>query len=143
PQETFAVTSPAIRNEHFTRAHTADGNDEPLPLALSHAPEGTQSFAIIMDDPDAPGGTFTHWVLYDIPPDVREVSGARPSGVPGRNDFQGLGYHGPKPPPHHGDHRYRIRAFALDTSLGLPRGASRSQVEAAMQGHVIDQARLD
>ena len=143
PQETFAVTSRAIKNDHITRAHAADGNDEPLPLELSHAPDGTQSFAVIMDDPDAPDGSFTHWVLFDIPADVREVSGETPRGVAGRNDFQGLGYHGPKPPPHQGEHRYRIRAFALDTALGLPPGATRREVETAMRGHVIDQAELD
>jgi Raf kinase inhibitor-like YbhB/YbcL family protein len=143
PQETFAITSHAIKNEHISRAHTADGNDEPLPLELSHPPDGTQTFAVIMDDPDAPKGTFTHWVLFDIPADVREVSGASPRGVPGRNDSQGVGYYGPKPPPHHGDHRYRIRAFALDTALGLPAGSTRREVEAAMKGHVIDEAQLD
>ena len=100
-----------------------------------------------MTDPDAPGGTFIHWVLYDIPAVTREL----PVGVPkqgqlsdnsrqGKNDFGKIGYGGPCPPG--GTHHYVFSLYALDTTLGLPAGASRSQVESAMKGHVLARGEL-
>jgi Raf kinase inhibitor-like YbhB/YbcL family protein len=111
---------------------TADGLDRPPDLRWAHAPDGTRSLVLIMDDPDAPSGTFTHWVRYDLP-----------EGKDGRNDFQTVGYRGPAPPPRHGGHRYFFHLYALDVdSLGLPPGAPRMQVEEAMRGHVLDETTL-
>jgi Raf kinase inhibitor-like YbhB/YbcL family protein len=115
-------------------------------LTWSGVPEGARSFALIVDDPDAPAGTFTHWVLHDIPADVRELSenvpGATP-GVSGRNSFHKTGYGGPCPPPGDEAHRYRFVLHALDTeTLGLSGGASRDEVEARMSGHVLATTQL-
>ena len=111
---------------------TADGLDRPPELRWTHAPDGTRSLVLIMDDPDAPSGAFTHWVRYDLP-----------QGKDGKNDFQTIGYRGPAPQRRQGSHRYFFHLYALDVdSLGLPPGAPRDQVERAMQGHVIDEATL-
>jgi len=117
-------------------------------LAWNAPPAGTVSLALIVTDPDAPGGTFVHWVLYGLPAETQEL----PEGVPtqgqladgsrqGRNDFGDLGYGGPCPPrgaPHH----YIFTLYALDAKLNLPVGATRAQVEAAMQGHVLTHGEL-
>src|SRR5262249_15565693 len=95
-------------------------------------------------DPDAPRGTFTHWLRYDIPADARELpAGDKETGVSGENDFQANGYGGPCPPPSHGAHRYFFRLFALGVdSLGVRQGAKRSEIEQAMQGHIVGQTEL-
>lgn len=97
-----------------------------------------------MDDPDAAKRTFTHWILFDIPPDVTGLKeGETGIGVGGRNDFQHEGYGGPCPPPNHPPHRYRFRLYALDVqSLGLEAAAKREQVEKSMEGHVLARAEL-
>jgi len=102
------------------------------------------SFALIVEDPDAPNGTFTHWVLFDIPGETRELpEGVSGIGVGGRNDFQHDHYGGPCPPPNHGAHRYYFRLSALDIeSLGLKAGARRSEVEEKMQGHMLAETQL-
>jgi hypothetical protein len=142
----FTLTSPALAgNERIEPDYTCDGRDAPPPLEWSHVPEGTRSLALVMDDPDAPSGTFTHWLLWDITPfdetdEPVDVSGR---GVPGRNDFQAIGYRGPCPPPHHGSHRYQLRLYALDLdTLDLEEGATREELERAMDGHVIERAEL-
>ncbi len=129
---------------------TCDGADVSPPLAWSGVPAGTVSFAVIADDPDAPGGTWLHWVLFNVPGtlaalpeglagtgELRQVGGARQ----GRNDFGKLGYGGPCPPPGRA-HRYFFRLYALDTSLPLKAGAARREVEQAMRGHVLGEATL-
>jgi len=127
--------------------YTCDGADSSPQLSWPAPPASTKSFALIMTDPDAPGGTFIHWVLYDIPAVTREL----PVGVPklgqlsdnsrqGKNDFGKIGYGGPCPPG--GTHHYVFSLYALDTTLGLPAGASRSQVESAMKGHVLARGEL-
>lgn len=124
--------------------HTCEGRDIPPDLRWTHSPEGTQSFVLIVDDPDAPRGTFTHWVRYDVPGDKNMITSEGPvQGKDGRNDFEVVGWRGPCPPPRHGNHRYFFRLHALDVpELGLARGASRREVEKAMDGHVIDTAEL-
>ena len=120
--------------------HTCDGDDHPPKLTWMHPPAGTKSFALIVDDPDAPNGTFTHWIQFDIPAAAGELSGAD-VGVSGRNDFQKDSYGGPCPPANHGEHRYFFKLHALDVeSLGLKPGAPREEVQRAMEGHVLDQA---
>ena len=134
--------------EPIPREHSRDGEDSHPALAWSDAPKGTRAFALIVDDPDAPRGTWVHWVLYDIPETVTELSasvakaGRHPAGgTHGRNDSNELGWSGPAPPRGHGVHRYVFHLYALDAKLGLPPGASRSEVDAAMKGHILAEAK--
>ena len=127
---------------------TCDGPDVSPKLTWSGSPANTQSFALIMDDPDAPVGTWVHWVLYDLPPDTKELSegvvkqeqlssGARQ----GRNDFGKIGYGGPCPPPGK-PHRYFFKLYALDAKLNLKAGATKAEVEGGMKGHILAQGEL-
>jgi Raf kinase inhibitor-like YbhB/YbcL family protein len=126
--------------------YTCDGANLSPALSWKDAPAGTQSLALIADDPDAPAGTWTHWILWNLPPQATLL----PEGVPpsetlangarqGRNNFQRLGYGGPCPPPGKA-HRYFFRLYALDARLDQKPGAVRSELEAAMQGHVLAQS---
>lgn len=141
---TFTLVSSSFREGGaIPRDHTCDGADRSPPLRWEGAPP-TASYVLIMDDPDAPVGTFTHWVLYDIPGDRTELAeGEQTVGLAGRNDFGRRGYGGPCPPRGRGAHRYFFRLSALDiSSLNLPPGAVRRDVESAMRGHVLATATL-
>ncbi len=146
---TFELTSSAIRPQHELPARfSCDGAQVSPPLAWSGAPPHTATFALIVDDPDAPHGTFTHWVLFNLPSDVDHLD-ERISPAPqldngasqGRNDFGRLGY-GPPCPPHGETHRYRFTLYALDAPLHMQAGATRQQALQAMQAHVLAQAQL-
>jgi len=123
---------------------TCDGENTAPVLRWAGEPSGTRSFALIMDDPDAPGGTWNHWLLWDIPASVHSLpdgSAKTSQGTPGTNDFGKRGYGGPCPPRGGGWHRYFFRLFALDTpSLGLPEGAKRAALERALKKHVVAEA---
>ena len=144
------LTSSAFRDgEEIPRAHSKDGGDVSPPLAWSGAPEATASFALVCDDPDAPRGTWVHWVLCDLPASTSalpagagEPGGPSSAGVPGKNDFGDLGWGGPAPPRGHGTHHYEFRLYALDRRLGLRSGASREELDRAIRGHVLAVARL-
>jgi Raf kinase inhibitor-like YbhB/YbcL family protein len=144
----FAITSPAFTNDgSIPSKYTCDaGPQNPSPaLAWKEPPAGTKSFALIMHDPDAPlAGGFTHWVLFDIPaPTTGLPEGFQPGsvGVSGNSGFRRAGYGGPCPPS--GVHHYHFMLSALDTaSLGLAAGATKADVEKAMQGHVLGTAEL-
>ena len=128
------------------KRNTCDGENLSPPLAWSETPSGARSIALIADDPDAPGGTFTHWLLFNVPPQTRALlEGASSSlpggGIQGRNGFGKVGYGGPCPPPGK-PHRYFFRVFALDNKLDLKPGASREEIEKAMQGHVLAQGEI-
>jgi Raf kinase inhibitor-like YbhB/YbcL family protein len=141
----LTLISPSFdHGELIPPRHTCEGADVSPRLKWMHTPEGTRTLALIVDDPDAPGGTFTHWVLFDIPADVEELpEGESGVGVAGRNDFQFEGYRGPCPPPNHPAHRYRFKLFALDVeALGLEDGASQEEVEGAIEGHILGQTEL-
>jgi len=124
--------------------YTCDGADKAPQLTWSAPPRGTRTFAVIADDPDAPSGTFTHWLLFNIDGEARALPGGEdPSGkaVAGTNGFARVGYAGPCPPKmllHH----YYFRLFALDAPLNLTPGASRDAIESAMQGHVLGEGTL-
>lgn len=129
--------------------YTCDGKNISPPIHWEDPPQETRSFALVVDDPDAPKNTFTHWVVYNIPADSREL----PEGitqeptlangaVQGKNSFGQLGFGGPCPPAKHGTHRYFFKIFALDQSLDLPPGASKEQVLQAMKGHILDKAEV-
>ena len=127
--------------------YTCDGADLSPPLAWHGVPPGTRSFVLIADDPDAPVGIWVHWVYYDIPASVTRLSEGLPAvdrppsgGTHGITDFRRLGYGGPCPPG--GTHRYFFKLYALDTVLGLEPWASKQQVKEAMEGHVLDTAKL-
>jgi Raf kinase inhibitor-like YbhB/YbcL family protein len=112
-----------------------------IPSKITGVPSEAKSLVLIVDDPDAPSGLFTHWLIWNIPPQTNSVAeGSAPKGVQGTNDFGTSGYRGPCPPP--GTHRYSFKIFALDRELDLRSGAKRSQVDAAMKGHVIAQGEL-
>ncbi|HSL20262.1 MAG TPA: YbhB/YbcL family Raf kinase inhibitor-like protein [Vicinamibacterales bacterium] len=119
---------------------TCDGKDEPPPLTVSSAPEGTRSFALIMDDPDAPGGTFTHWLAYDIPAGEGTLQAGTAKTL--QNSFGRSGYGGPCPPPGHGPHRYNFTLYALDVPSLSVGGKARRDLEAALGTHTLATARL-
>lgn len=124
--------------------HSCEGADESPPLSWSDAPGNARSFALIVDDPDAPVGVWVHWLLWDIPASTQSLpAGFEPGsvGVSGRNDFGRRGYGGPCPPRGHGPHRYFFRLFAVDRpSLGLVEGSNRKALENALAGHVVAKA---
>lgn len=143
-EQSFTLTCEAFANgEHIPRKYSCDGQDVSPPLSWMHAPSETRSFALIVEDPDAPDGTFTHWVLFDIPSSAAGLAEGEQTGIAGHNDFQGAGYGGPCPPPKHKAHRYFFRLHALDVeSLNLHAGASKADVLGAIDGHVLAQTEL-
>lgn len=149
PAMSLKLTSAAFQpGGTIPKKFTCDGPDVSPALAWSGAPAGTKSFALIMDDPDAPVGTWVHWVLYDLPAGMHELAEnvAKQEELPdgarqGRNDFRRIGYGGPCPPPGPA-HRYFFKLYALDAKLGLKPGATKADVEKAMKGHVLAQGEL-
>ncbi len=127
------------------RVHTCEGADLSPALEWEGEPPGTKAFTLIVDDPDAPVGTWNHWLLWDIPASVRALpQGFKPGqvGLSGTNDFGRQGYGGPCPPKGHGPHRYYFRLYALDAaSLNLAAGAKRAAVDRAIRGHVLAEAQ--
>jgi Raf kinase inhibitor-like YbhB/YbcL family protein len=137
------LTSEAFDDgEPIPRKHSCDGEDLCPPLAWRSVPEGTRALALIVHDPDAPSGDFIHWVAWNIDPEAGgfEEGGAAPAE--GTNGFGRQGYAGPCPPPGHGSHRYFFHLFALDAEPDLTPGADRDQLAAAIEGHVLGEARL-
>ena len=145
----LAISSSVFQEgDRIPTKYTCDGQDVSPPLAWSDLPSGTQSLALIVDDRDAPAGTFTHWVLFNIPSDSRELSEAvptqaqLPSGArQGRNDFRRIGYGGPCPPPGR-PHRYQFTLYALDQPLDLEAGVAKDRLLEAMQGHIVGEGQL-
>jgi Raf kinase inhibitor-like YbhB/YbcL family protein len=137
------LTSPAFAAEaEIPAAHTCDGKDLSPALTWDNPPASTKSLVILVEDPDALGRPFTHWLLYDLPPKTRQLPEGMPpqpfvaiGGGHGKNDFGRYGYGGPCPPS--GTHRYVFQIFALDRFLDLPAGATKAEVLAAMEGHVL------
>jgi len=125
--------------------HTCRGADVSPSLEWSGEPAGARSFALVADDPDAPAGTWTHWLLFDIPPGVHTLAqGYKPGslGLGGTNDFGKQGYGGPCPPKGHGPHRYFFKLYALDVdTLGLAPGVKAAVLARALRGHVLAEAR--
>jgi len=145
----FLLATPAFENgAMIPKKFTCDGPDVSPPLTWTEPPKSTKSFAVIVDDPDAPSGTWVHWVLYEVPADTRELSeGVRKDrqlsngALQGRNDFGKIGYNGPCP-PRGGPHRYFFKLYALDARANLKAGASKSDLERAMKGHILAQAEI-
>lgn len=145
----FQISSNAFsQNESIPKKFTCDGSDLSPQLSWTDPPTTAQSFALIMDDPDAPAGTWVHWVLYDLPSNTRELAEnvpnreQLPNGArQGRNDFNKIGYGGPCPPSGNA-HRYFFKLYALDTKLNLKSRALKADVERAMQAHIVAQSEL-
>jgi len=146
---TLQLASPAFaEGQPIPAAYTGDGADRSPPLRWGTAPARTRSFALICEDPDAPGGTWAHWVLYDVAASAAELpedlpkTGELPGGAKqGRNDFQRTGYGGPCPPPGP-PHRYRFHLYALGVEVHLAPGATRAALRAAMKGHILAEGLL-
>jgi hypothetical protein len=138
----MTIKSPAFQQGGDIPAKfTCDGGGTSPALQINGMPSGAKSLVLIVDDPDAPGGTFTHWLVWNIPPQTNSIAeGSGPKGVRGTNDFGKSGYGAPCPPS--GTHRYYFKVFALDRELALSSGAKRSQLEAAMKDHIIAQGEL-
>jgi Raf kinase inhibitor-like YbhB/YbcL family protein len=156
---TIRLTSPAFaEGGMIPKPYTCDGADKSPPLEWSGVPASARSLALICDDPDAPAGTWSHWVLFDLPPSTKSLEEgiaadlqaklvSKPAGQEpqvsvrqGKNDFGKIGYGGPCPPG--GTHRYFFRLYALDAPLDLEPGATRSSVLKAITGHVVAEGRL-
>jgi Raf kinase inhibitor-like YbhB/YbcL family protein len=143
------LTSTAFADEQrIPKQHTGDGEDTSPPLRWLDPAAQTKTFALVCDDPDAPRGTWVHWVLFNVPAETRELA----EGVPteeildcgakqGKNDFGAVGYGGPAPPKGK-PHRYFFKLYALDVMLDLPAGATKEQLLAAMKGHIVAEGQL-
>jgi Raf kinase inhibitor-like YbhB/YbcL family protein len=146
---TLELTSPAFHEgESIPEQYTADGRNVSPPLKWRNPPAGTRSLTLICEDPDAPRGTFTHWVVFNLPAESQGLSegvpaeATLPNGMAqGTNDFGRVGYGGPSPPPGK-PHRYFFKLYALDRPLDLRPGATKSQFLAAVKGHVLGEAQL-
>ena len=137
-------------NEFIPSRYTCEGSNINPPLKLGNLDPKAVSLAIIVDDPDAPIGTFVHWVAWNIPP-VSEIPEAIPKEakvlrplkmMQGKNDFGRYGYDGPCPPPGHGIHHYHFKVYVLDATLELKPGAGKRELEKAMKGHILQQGEL-
>lgn len=145
----LSIESPAFAgNTNIPPVYTADGEDRSPPLRWSGVPAEAKTLALIMEDPDAPSGTFVHWVAFNIPATIDHLSeGTEHRGdytdgtLQGKNGFDRVGYGGPKPPQGQ-THRYVFKLYALDDRLGLEPGVNREEVERAMRGHVLASTEL-
>ncbi|MBI2653981.1 YbhB/YbcL family Raf kinase inhibitor-like protein [Candidatus Woesearchaeota archaeon] len=136
------ITSSAfVNNGVMPSEFTCDGEDLSPLLSISDVPSNAKSLVLIMDDPDAPVGTWDHWIVFNMPASTKEIpKGTEPDGIAGRNSWGRTGYGGPCPPS--GTHRYFFKLYALDTELNLPEGTTKKEIERAMQGYIIAQAQL-
>ena len=143
------LTSTAFQpGETIPKQYTGDGVDQSPPLRWSEPPPGTKSIALICDDPDAPRGTWVHWVLFNLPPESRALEESVPTtatlgngAMQGKNDFGNIGYGGPAPPKGK-PHRYFFKLYALDVAVDLPTGATKAELEKAMKGHILAEGEL-
>jgi len=146
---TFELTSSVFKqNGPIPKEYTCDGSDISVPLKWQDPPAGTKSFALIADDPDAPRGTWVHWVLYDLPADLHELSAGigheeslRNGAKQGKNDFGKIGYGGPCPPAGPA-HHYHFKLYALDQTTGLKAKATKQQLLDAIKGHALAETKL-
>ena len=137
----LSVMSPTFENNQLIPAkYTCDGDDVNPPLAIDGIPEGTKTLAVIVDDPDAPMGTWDHWIVWNIPATASKIAENTVPGTEGMNDSRRRSYGGPCPPS--GTHRYFFKVYALDVKLDLSPTSRKSDVEKAMQGHVLAKGEL-
>ncbi|MGC9522587.1 MAG: YbhB/YbcL family Raf kinase inhibitor-like protein [Anaerolineae bacterium] len=144
------LTSPTFENQQeIPERFTCEGKNVSPPLSFGDVPEDAAALVLILDDPDAPSGTFTHWIVYDIPPLRSQLPEGFSPGVDasegireGRNSAGNVRYDGPCPPSMGGKHHYHFRLYAVDTELGLPSGANRDQVFDLIHDHILDETEL-
>ena len=136
------LISSAFENQQpISTKYTCQGENVNPPLQFIDIPQNAKSLVLIVDDPDAPAGTWIHWLIFNIPATVSAIAeNSKPQGMEGITSFEKNEYGGPCPPS--GTHRYFFRLYALDTLLNLPQAVDRKAVEEAMQGHILDQAEL-
>jgi len=149
---TFTLTSSAFQDgERIPKPHTGEGADTSPPLAWTGTPAAAKAFALVCEDPDAPAGTWDHWLIWNLPGDLKTLPEgvAKTETVPalggarqGKNSWPRIGYNGPMPPKGHGTHHYHFILYALDAPLDLKPGAVKSALLAAMKGHVLAETRL-
>jgi len=136
------IESPAFEHHSpIPQKYTCEGEDVSPPLIFQDIPKSTKSLALIVDDPDAPRGTFDHWIVWNIEPNNSKLAENATLSYQGKNHFNEVKYRGPCPPPGN-PHRYFFKLFALDTTLSLQKGSSKSQLEEAMEGHILGRAEL-
>jgi len=141
--EELKIASPAFADRgNIPAKYTCDGSDVNPPLTIQNVPAGTKSLALIMDDPDAPSGMWVHWLVWNINPATREIAENTVSreSISGKNDWHRNSYGGPCPPS--GTHRYFIKLYALDATLALSGASTKSDLEKAMEGHILAEAQL-
>jgi len=138
-KELIIKSSAFTNNRLIPTKYTCDGEDLNPPLSIEGIPNGTQSLALIVDDPDAPMGTWDHWIVWNIPPSEKIEENSVP-GVEGLNDFRKHSYGGPCPPS--GTHRYFFKVYALDTKLNLNVSSRKKDLEKALQGHILAKGEL-
>ena len=139
----FALESTAFDHaQAIPNRYTCEGEDVSPPLRWANVPDAARSLALVVDDPDAPRGVFTHWVAWGLEPGAGGLSEGEAAPSEGRNDFGTVGYRGPCPPPGHGRHRYVFRLYALDGDLDLDSGAGKADLERAIEGQVLTMAEL-
>jgi Raf kinase inhibitor-like YbhB/YbcL family protein len=139
--EKLSVKSPAFENNKpIPVKYTCDGANINPPLTIEGAPEETKTLVLIVDDPDAPAGTFNHWGVWNIPPTTRKIKENTVPGTEGISSYRKHAYGGPCPP--YGTHRYFFKVYALDTQLDLKSNSTKRDVEKAMKGHVLAEGEL-
>lgn len=135
------ISSAFSHNQPIPAKYTCDGNGTNPPLTFSEVSAAAQSLAVVMDDPDAPMGTWDHWVVFNIPPDTTDISeNTVPKGIVGKNTRGKNEYQGPCPPDR--QHRYFFKLYALDTTLLLDTSATKQDLEKAMEGHILAKSEL-
>jgi Raf kinase inhibitor-like YbhB/YbcL family protein len=141
--DAFALESGVFENaQAIPSRHSCEDEDVSPPLRWTNVPEGTRSLALVVDDPDAPGGVFTHWIAWGLDPAAEGLGEGESAPREGQNDFGTTGYRGPCPPSGHGRHRYVFRLYALDSDPELAAGAAKTELEQAIEGHVLTTAEL-
>jgi Raf kinase inhibitor-like YbhB/YbcL family protein len=139
----FTLQAPGFEHgEQIPRRNSCEGEDVSPALSWSGEPQGTRSLALVVDDSDAPVGTFTHWLGWGLDPGALGLGEGEAAPLEGRNDFGTSGYRGPCPPPGHGRHRYSFRLYALDSELDLRPGADKGELERALEGRTLAVAEL-
>ena len=137
----LSVKSPAFESSKFIpKKYTCDGRDINPPLTIEGIPKEAKTLVLVVDDPDAPSGTFDHWIVWNIPASASTIGENTVPGTEGMNSSRQMGYMGPCPPS--GTHRYFFKVYALDTELSLGVGSKKKDVEKAIQGHIIAKGEL-
>jgi Raf kinase inhibitor-like YbhB/YbcL family protein len=137
----LTIKSPAFeQNKLIPKKYTCDGQSINPPLTIEGTPKETKSLTLILDDPDAPSGTFDHWVVWNIPPSTSKIAEKTVPGTEGLNGMRKPGYTGPCPPS--GTHRYFFKVYSLDTELNLGAKSTKRDLEKAMQGHILAKGEL-